>query len=391
MIKLNLGSSSHEIKGFAAVDRMYGREVYPLDYADGSVDEIRASHILEHFGHRETLGVLKEWVRVLKPGGLIRIAVPDFRFIAEQYIAGENLPFMGYIYGGHVDENDKHGAAFDEEELTQLMQKCGLVDIQRWESEIEDCASLPVSLNLQGIKADAPPEFDYSGISKQVRGCLSSSRLGFMDTMVSVMQALVPLGIMLEINTGVFWGQALTAMMQGHIDQPGLKYYLTLDFDTLFTMDDVKELYRLMEVHPEIDVLTSLQMRREGETPLLTVCSKSGQNMQTIASDAMDGEVMPINSAHFGLTMIRVESLRKMKKPWFHHVPDENGEYGPNHFDEDVWFWHQLKESGMTAYQANKVVIGHLQLMATWPNQNLTATHQYLKDWYETGKPKAAR
>ena len=37
------------LEGFTPIDRKLGSEVYPLNYKDGSVDEIYASHVLEHF------------------------------------------------------------------------------------------------------------------------------------------------------------------------------------------------------------------------------------------------------------------------------------------------------------------------------------------------------
>ena len=45
---------------------------------DNSVDLIYACHLLEHFGRWEMHEVLQEWYRVLKTGGLLRLAVPDF-------------------------------------------------------------------------------------------------------------------------------------------------------------------------------------------------------------------------------------------------------------------------------------------------------------------------
>ena len=81
-MKLNLGGGLQKIPGFTTLDRQTGQEVFPLPaYPDASVDEVRASHILEHFGHREAVDVLKEWVRVLRPGDVLRIAVPDFDWI----------------------------------------------------------------------------------------------------------------------------------------------------------------------------------------------------------------------------------------------------------------------------------------------------------------------
>ncbi len=52
--------------------------MYPLAYKDESVDEIYASHVLEHFPYNKTQEVLNDWVRVLKPGGRIRIPVHYF-------------------------------------------------------------------------------------------------------------------------------------------------------------------------------------------------------------------------------------------------------------------------------------------------------------------------
>src|SRR5262247_2208869 len=53
-IKLNLGGGLRKIPGYQNIDRKLGTEVYPLrEWADNSIDEIRASHILEHFPYRE--------------------------------------------------------------------------------------------------------------------------------------------------------------------------------------------------------------------------------------------------------------------------------------------------------------------------------------------------
>ena len=49
---------------------------YPLKFKSNSFDLVYASHVLEHFKKKDTLKVLKDWVRVLKPGGTIRISVP---------------------------------------------------------------------------------------------------------------------------------------------------------------------------------------------------------------------------------------------------------------------------------------------------------------------------
>lgn len=174
-MKLNLGSGNAPLEGYENLDAKTGDSLYPLrqdeskrlnwrqplprGFAGDSVDEVYASHVLEHFPHGQTLDVLKEWTRVLKPGGWLKIAVPDFEWIVSrrrpEYGISEDL-LQAYLFGGQTDENDFHKAVFTPEKLRRLLNQCGLVNIRPWKSEIQDCASLPVSLNLMGQKPEAP-------------------------------------------------------------------------------------------------------------------------------------------------------------------------------------------------------------------------------------------
>ena len=88
-IRLNLGAGAVPIQGFTPIDRRTGAEVYPLAYLVGSVDEIRASHVLEHFPQLKIAAVLLDWVAALKPGGKLTIAVPDFDKALELRKAGD--------------------------------------------------------------------------------------------------------------------------------------------------------------------------------------------------------------------------------------------------------------------------------------------------------------
>jgi predicted SAM-dependent methyltransferase len=152
--KLNLGAGNSPLGGYQNIDLKQGTSAYPLNYPDNSVQEIRASHLLEHFPRGQVADVLKEWVRVLKPGGELKIAVPDFDFIVKEYSNGHRHdPLIeAYLFGGQVDADDYHKAFFNEDKLKRLLESAGLGNIERWQSEIQDCASLEVSLNLRGNK-----------------------------------------------------------------------------------------------------------------------------------------------------------------------------------------------------------------------------------------------
>lgn len=152
-MKLNLGSGSCPIEGYVNLDGNKGDSIAPLLFDAGTVSEIRASHILEHFGHSESIEVLADWIGRLKLGGVLKIAVPDFDDLIRRYNLGEQLNFEGIIMGGQCDERDYHKSIWTASKLRLIMEGFGLKHIQTWQSEITDCASYPFSLNLMGVKA----------------------------------------------------------------------------------------------------------------------------------------------------------------------------------------------------------------------------------------------
>lgn len=367
------------LSGYVNVDRCEGREVYPLDYADGSVDEIRASHVLEHFSHREIANVLRDWVRALKPGGRLAIAVPDFSVIAQQYLAGAPLPIEGYVMGGHVDANDRHGAIFDEEQLRDVMTSAGLLGIQRWNSRIQDCAALPVSLNLFGHKA--PTAWP------KVAACMSTPRLGFMDNFFCSFQALMPLRIPLRKFTGAFWGPCLTRAIEEAIASEAPEYILTMDYDTVFTRWDVEALMFAATQHPEADAIAPLQAARTKSTALFTLANDDGTPRSIVARDEMAGELVRARTAHFGLTLLKVSALLDLPRPWFYGKPDADGRWGEYRVDDDIAFWNAWNAAGKSLYLAARVAVGHAELMVRWPSRDLVATYQHPNEFTDRGKP----
>jgi SAM-dependent methyltransferase len=60
----------------------------PLPWADASASAIYSSHTLEHLSVDDGARFLRECNRVLAPGGVIRIVVPDLRVILSDYEKG---------------------------------------------------------------------------------------------------------------------------------------------------------------------------------------------------------------------------------------------------------------------------------------------------------------
>ena len=58
-----------------------------IPFANDSFDVVYHSHVLEHFSRSQAVFFLRECLRVLRPGGLLRMAVPDLENIARAYLA----------------------------------------------------------------------------------------------------------------------------------------------------------------------------------------------------------------------------------------------------------------------------------------------------------------
>ena len=179
-LKLHLGCGAKYIPGFFHVDAL----AYPhvdrqamverLDFlSNDSVELIFASHVLEHFGRHEVDNVLREWHRVLRPGGILRLGVPDFAACARLYVEGKLLnginDIMGLIIGGQRDSHDFHQMIFDRPTLEARLKAVGFSQCRLWDwrstehRQVDDYsqAYLPhldkehgtlVSLNLEAIK-----------------------------------------------------------------------------------------------------------------------------------------------------------------------------------------------------------------------------------------------
>jgi predicted SAM-dependent methyltransferase len=140
-MKLHIGCGQKYLPGYKHIDVLESEHIdYICDarqlkmIADNSVSEIYACHILEHVERKDLIMVLKEWQRVLSYGGKVRIAVPDFEAVTNEYIANKNLnSLQGLIYGGQTYEYNFHYVAFDYEMLKTVLESAGFRSVARYD------------------------------------------------------------------------------------------------------------------------------------------------------------------------------------------------------------------------------------------------------------------
>lgn len=140
-----------------------------IPLADQSADFIYSSHFLEHLDRLAARRLLEECFRVLKAGGILRIAVPDLEHAWEMYREGEK-DHMLQIYFFTEDETGlgQHRYAYDFQMLAALLTELGFDQAQRAEFQKGATPDLEMLDNREDytlfVEARRPP-----GLERQSR------------------------------------------------------------------------------------------------------------------------------------------------------------------------------------------------------------------------------
>jgi len=167
-IKLHIGGQEKR-EGWTILDILPGDHVDHVGncndlsfLADESCSEIYASHVLEHLPYDgELLRAIMGFHRVLKPGGRLRVSVPDLDTLCRLFVHPDLKPpdrfqVMRMIFGGRTTPYDVHYVGLTFEFLGGYLHEAGFRDIQ-WVEDFElfkDGSTLKfggvlVSLNVQ--------------------------------------------------------------------------------------------------------------------------------------------------------------------------------------------------------------------------------------------------
>ena len=150
--RLNVGCGDKLLPGYINIDTAAERrgaqpdlicDIRKLDMIEtASVDEVLAVHVVEHFWRWEVLDVLKEWVRVLKPGGRLIVECPNLISACEALLrdpdmaaqpGAEGQRTMWVFYGDPAwrDPLMCHRWAYTPKSLSDLMQEAGLANVRQ--------------------------------------------------------------------------------------------------------------------------------------------------------------------------------------------------------------------------------------------------------------------
>ena len=145
MLKLNLGCGWRDFgPDWVHIDggdypHLNSKDIVNLPYEDSTVDLIYASHVLEYFDREEAKELLTKWHSKLKPGGVIRLAVPNFEAMVKLYLEkGYPLSkFLGPLYGKMPmgEQTIYHKTTYDFQELESLLKVLTFSNIETYDWE----------------------------------------------------------------------------------------------------------------------------------------------------------------------------------------------------------------------------------------------------------------
>lgn len=211
MIKLHLGCGENYLEGYVNVDLppsehsvmkpkadIY-KDMRTLSYVAGSIAEIRAHHLLEHFSRQEALKLLLQWRGWLMPGGILHVETPDFEESARQFANAdldEKFAVARHLFGSQESPWAFHKDWWGEDKYRSVFPMLGfaITDIRKeaaylGHSRIPKLASAINRLGIESLKdrtgdrlrnitVKAVKTLEDVDISKAVREILARSLVG---------------------------------------------------------------------------------------------------------------------------------------------------------------------------------------------------------------------
>lgn len=154
-LQVNVGSGGKGLPGWVNIEISRAKDTTlcldirrPLPLAEGSVARLICEHVIEHIDFQDDVpNVLSDWVRILKPGGVARIVVPDLRIYVEAYVAADPARWaaLGWNIGKLPDDiytpmhilnhafhqGGEHLFGYDFETLAGALRRAGFSSVHQ--------------------------------------------------------------------------------------------------------------------------------------------------------------------------------------------------------------------------------------------------------------------
>jgi len=115
----------------------------PLPYAESSFQYVFSSHVFEHLPRPVLSRLLLELHRVLKPGGTMRVSVPDLTFMVNSYQEEDGDAFVKAIFEiDQVNAKNRHHWMYNENSMRAMLSEASFTNITRCQFRQGKCPDL---------------------------------------------------------------------------------------------------------------------------------------------------------------------------------------------------------------------------------------------------------
>jgi len=150
-LKLNIGSGRDKLEGYIGIDKYnkiadINEDIFDFKLPSGCVDEIFASHVIEHIPQHRAPELLSKWLDALKPDGKLIMEMPDLEGLCKAFTDAktfeERFSLTLCIYGAFIDEEkpseealkngvkSPHLFGYYPKALTDLLTELGYKNVQ---------------------------------------------------------------------------------------------------------------------------------------------------------------------------------------------------------------------------------------------------------------------
>jgi len=150
--KLNLGCGTNRKQGWVNIDLTRGADLRldlrePIPFRNNSCSIIYCEHFLEHLDYPEIINsFLREIHRILRPGGVFSMGVPDTEWPLKAYLDMDDSDYFEFVdknwhapwcrtrmehINYHFSQEGLHKFAYDFETVEILLQDSGFTEIKR--------------------------------------------------------------------------------------------------------------------------------------------------------------------------------------------------------------------------------------------------------------------
>jgi hypothetical protein len=239
---------------------------------------------------------------------------------------------------------------------------------------------LTYSKKSAGIRMEIEDETTGNKEVLRVGAVTSTPRQGFTAHTRLLYSSLAPFQIPLKIGGGMWWEQSIQNCLEDMV--PDNDIIITIDYDTLFFPEDLKNLLLLAVKYPDVDVIVPWQLKRGNHNAsLFGMRNDNGEAVSVLHPSLFHTDLNRIDVGHFGLTLFRTRVFENLPMPWFLSIPNPQGQWREGKTNADIYFWKLLKDHGKKVYVANSVSLGHLDEMVLSLDKNFQIRKQTVQDY----------